>query len=217
MEGKTAIIIGATGLVGKALLGQLAKDDSYSKIIVFSRRDPKVVSNKIDLHLIDFSKPESWKDLVKGDVLFSALGTTLKQSGGKEAQYKVDYTFQFQFAQAAAKNNVGRYILVSSVGSDEKSTIFYTKMKGELDRDVQKLGFDRLHILRPGPLIGPREKPRAGEGFLKAFMGIVNGIGLFKKYKPISGEEVALAMRKLEANGNKSQIILEPKDIFALL
>jgi uncharacterized protein YbjT (DUF2867 family) len=217
MQGKTAIIIGATGLVGKALLAQLIEDDAYSKVKVFSRRDPGLRSNKIELHLIDFSKPETWREFVNGDVLFSALGTTMKQAGSKEAQYKVDYTYQYQFAEAAAKTGVSTFVLISSVGADEGSAFFYTKMKGELDRDVQKLGLDRVHILRPGPLTGPRENPRGGEGILKVSMGFLNALGLFKKYKSISGEEVAKAMRTIAEKGIKSQVILEPSDIFALL
>lgn len=213
--GKTALLIGATGLVGKALLMQLLDDPSYGRVHVFARRSIGLTHPKLNWHNIDFDQPDQWKPLLKGDVLFSALGTTLKQAGSKEAQYKVDYTYQMAFARAAAQNGVAQLVLVSSVGADAKSGVFYTRMKGELDRDLRALAFARITILRPGPLVGPRENPRAGEGLLKGTMAVFNAVGLFMKYKPISGDQVAESMRKVvEKQQAQAYSILEPKAIF---
>lgn len=217
MQEKTAIVIGATGLVGKALLKQLLEDKNYEKVIAFSRRDPGLESPKLKLHLINFAEKSEWEHLVKGDVLFSALGTTLKQAGSKEAQYLVDYTFQYDFAKAASDNGVPSLVLISSTGADARSRYFYMRTKGELDKEVQKLKFENVQILRPGPLTGEREQPRGGEGFLKFSMSILNGIGLFKKYKPISGEEVGKAMRKAASKTPRRTIIYEAIQVFELV
>ena len=217
MKGKTAIVIGATGLVGKELLKQLLEDAAYEKVVAFSRRDPGLKSPKLELHLIDFGKRDEWEKWVQGDVLFSALGTTMKQAGSKEAQYLVDYTFQHQFAEAASQNGVAQLVLISSVGADANSSIFYSRIKGELDRDVQKLAFDSVHVMRPGPLTGERENPRGGEAFLKLTMGILNSIGLFRKYKPISGTQVAEAMRIVASKSENGAFVHEPLQIFELL
>src|SRR5688572_25909562 len=129
----TAIIIGATGLVGNHLLQQLIRDERYNKIIIFGRRSVNLSDAKIEEHIIEFDNVESWRHLVKGDVLFSSLGTTIRQAGSTNAQYKIDFTYQYEFAKAAASNNVPSYVLVSSAGADAKSIVFYTRMKGELE------------------------------------------------------------------------------------
>lgn len=217
MKGKTALLIGATGLVGGELLKQLLEDPAYDTVHVFVRRSTGKQHPKLQEHVIDFGNQESWSGLVKGDVLFSALGTTRKKAGSEAAQYLVDYTYQYQFAQAAQTNGVHTYVLVSSVGADANSSFFYTKTKGQLDRDVQALGFKKVCILRPGPLVGPREQPRIGEAWAVGFMRVVNAVGLLKQYKPISGEEVATVMRKVAQMQGSVAKIYEPLEIFAQL
>lgn len=191
---KTALVIGATGLVGRALLDELLLNKSFDKVLVFGRRTVGVQHAKLEEHLINFDAPDSWKQLVKGDVLFSTLGTTLKQAGGKVAQYKIDYSYQYAFAQAAVDNGVPSYVLVSSPGASADAKIFYTRMKGELERDVRKLSFLSTTFIQPGLLYGNRTPKRVGEdmayGLLKAF----NSIGLFRGYRPIHGQMVAKAM-----------------------
>ena len=124
---KTALVIGATGMVGTQLVQLLLKENRFQKVIVFTRRTLQIVNPRLEEHLVDFEKPESWQQLVKGDVFFSTLGTTLKQAGGKDGQYKVDYTYQYRFAQAAAMNKVPVYVLVSSASANPDSKIFYTR------------------------------------------------------------------------------------------
>lgn len=181
-------------MVGTQLMHLLLADNRFSKVIVFGRRSIGIKNTRLEEHLIDFDKPDSWQHLVRGDVFFSTLGTTLKQAGGQHAQYKIDYTYQYQFAQAAAQNGVPVYVLVSSSGANPESRIFYSRMKGELERDVQKLPFSSINLIQPGLLVGPRQEERTGEkvGFhlLKAF----NAVGIFKNYRPIHGKIVAQAM-----------------------
>jgi uncharacterized protein YbjT (DUF2867 family) len=213
---KAAIVIGATGLVGKQLVKQLLDDQQFEKVVVFVRRSTGIPNNKLEEHLIDFDKPEEWKYLVKGDVLFSALGTTLKQAGSKEAQYKIDYNYQYNFAKAAAENKVPVYVLVSSAGADIASRIFYSRMKGELERDIKKLPFSAIHILQPSLLVGKREKERTGEKVGFVLLNALNKFGLFKKYKPISGGLVARAMINASLSVNSGIDIYTLDEVFAL-
>ena len=191
---KTAIIIGATGLVGSELVKLTLKDSRFEKVKVFSRKTTGMVSYKLEEHIINFDEPDKWKKLVTGDVLYSALGTTLKAAGSKEAQYKIDYTYQYTFAKIAAANNVREYVLVSAAGSTHTSKIFYSRMKGELERDIQKLPFETIHIIRPGMLGAGRKDERTGERIGISAMNLISHIPGLSSLKPIPGSEVAKAM-----------------------
>ncbi len=192
---KTALIIGATGLVGKNLVQLLLKDEQFAKVIVFVRKSMRVQHEKLSEHVINFDKPETWVQDVKGDVLFSTLGTTIKQAGSQANQYKIDHTYQYQFAQAAAQNQVPSYVLVSAASASPDSKIFYSKMKGELERDVKQLPFKSITIIQPGLLHGERQEERFGEKLAFGVLKAVNSIGLFRQYRPIEGATVASAMR----------------------
>ncbi|MGZ3921318.1 MAG: NAD(P)H-binding protein [Bacteroidia bacterium] len=194
METKTAIVIGATGLVGNELLNLLLNDTRFDRIVVFARRPTGYSNPRLKEHVIDFDKPKEWAHLVKGDVLFSALGTTIKQAGNKDNQYKIDYTYQYNFAEAASNNGVPVYVLVSSAGADVMSSVFYSRMKGELERDVQRLKFDSIYFIQPSLLAGERKKSRAGEKIGFVVLNVINKFGLLKKYKPVPGTTVAKAM-----------------------
>ncbi len=200
---KKAIVIGASGLVGTQLIQILLKNESYAEIISLVRRHTGVKDPKLTEIAIDFDHLEKWQDLIKGDVLFSTLGTTLSQAGSKDAQYHVDFTYQYNVAQLAAKNGVKNYVLVSSAGASAKSNSFYLCMKGKLEEAVQTLAFEAISIIRPGQLTGERVKKRLGEQIGLAIMRGFNQLGFLKKYKPIHAEEVAAAMI-VAANKNKS-------------
>ena len=144
--------------------------------------------------MVNFDTPDSWKKQATGDVLYSAMGTTLKAAGSKDAQYKVDYTYQYQVAKIAAANNVPEYVLVSAAGSNPASKIFYSRIKGELERDVKKLPFDTIHIVRPGMLGSGRKDTRPGEEIGIKAMKIISFIPGLSSLKPIEGTEVAQAM-----------------------
>ena len=139
MKKLNALVIGATGATGRELIKLLLNDNDVEKVIIFVRKVPELEHEKLKIHTISFNEIINHKDLIKGDVLFSALGTTKKDAGGKKEQYLVDYTFQYEFARIAAINGVENYSLVSSVGANSKSSFFYPKIKGELEQAVKKL------------------------------------------------------------------------------
>ncbi|MGC3978017.1 MAG: NAD(P)H-binding protein [Paludibacteraceae bacterium] len=212
---KTAIVIGSTGMVGVELIRQLIENKDYSNVISLVRRASGVKHSKLSEHIVDFDKPESWAEFVKGDVLFSTMGTTIRNAKTKENQFKVDYTYQYEVAKIAAENGVPTYVLVSSIGAKSSSANFYLKTKGRLEEDVKKLSFRAVIILCPGQLDGDRQEQRPMEKTALEIMYIVNKIGLFKKYRPILAEEVAKAMINV-AGINKSETY-ELNNIFNLI
>ena len=191
---KTAIVLGATGLVGSQLLRILLDDNRFRQVLIFVRRATGISHAKLKEHIINFDQPEEWKRLVKGDVLFSAFGTTIQKAGSKEAQYKIDYTYQYQVAKAAAENAVPTYVLISAAYSSPDSKVFYSRIKGELERDVATLPFKTIHILRPGMLNGNRKERRVGESAGIVVMNLLSKIPGLGKLKPIIDTEVARAM-----------------------
>lgn len=186
-----AIVIGATGLVGKSVTERLLGNNSIDSVQIFVRRPTGLIHNKLVETIIDFDKIDSWKSELKGDVLFSALGTTLKAAGSKEAQFKVDYEYQLQVAKAAAENGVKTYVLISSVNADPKSPFFYLKMKGQLEEKISLLSFQSIHILRPGPLKGHRETSRLNELISTKFLDLMPKVLVSAGMRPVAGDKVA--------------------------
>jgi uncharacterized protein YbjT (DUF2867 family) len=197
MSGLTALVIGATGATGTVLVNQLIKDNQYTSVVVFSRRPLLISHARLTSHIVDFDNPQAWAHLVKGDVLFSALATTLKQAGSQKEQYKIDYTYQYQTAATAAANGVAKYVLVSAMGANAKSWLFYPRIKGELDNAVAALPFKQIHIFRPGFLLRQPDKIRPMEKLGIAIIQFFNKFGLFKSQRPLPVEVLAQKMRSV--------------------
>jgi uncharacterized protein YbjT (DUF2867 family) len=211
----TANVIGATGLVGKQLIEQLLENGQFDKVRIFVRRDSGLKHPKLEQQIVEFGDEKTWDKLLSGDVLFSALGTTLKQAGSKEKQYEIDFTFNLNFAQKAKENGIENYVLVSSVGANAKSSIFYSRMKGELDEAVTRIGFKKLAIIRPASLTGDRKENRIAE---KISIPILNFLTKFmlKKYRPISDKTVAQAMINATLLELGDKTIWEAEEVFEL-
>jgi uncharacterized protein YbjT (DUF2867 family) len=192
---KKAIVIGATGLTGRHITKKLLASTQYSKVITFTRkslgyRHPKLVS-----HIVDFEAMPDWADLVRGDDLFAAMGTTLSQAGSKAAQYRVDYTYQAGVMEAAAKNGVARLFLVSSPNASTRSPFFYSRMKAELDAFAESLPFSTRVYFRPAIILGDRPDNRLGEklgGLISE--QLASWVPGMQKYKPIKGKTLAQAI-----------------------
>ena len=213
---KHATIVGATGATGKDLLKLLLKDNSFYKVDVFVRRHIDITNEKLTVHVIDFDNSEQWKHLVKGSVFFSCLGTTLKAAGSKAAQWKIDYDYQYQFAKAARENQVKNYVLVSSKGASAKSSVFYTKMKGQLEDAVIKLQFPLLSIFNP-PILIRHNSDRLGEKIGVNIIKVFNKIGLLLSLKPLSTRMLAQAMIGAAKNNKSNIAFFKSKEIWQLV
>ena len=187
------LILGATGATGSELLNLLLADNSVSSVEIFVRRKVNFNHTKLRVHIIDFDRAEEWESLVKGDVLFSCLGTTLKDAGSKEAQWRVDHDYQLLFAQIAKKNNVPKYILVSSDYANSKSPLFYSRMKGVLEDEIKALQFEYTRIFNP-PLLERRNTDRLNEKMALQILKGLNKFGLFHTFRPLPTHLLAKAL-----------------------
>ena len=209
-----AIVIGATGATGSMLVDTLLNNDNYVSVTIFVRKSTQIKHPKLIEHSIDFSDIEQYADLIVGDVLFSCLGTTLKDSGSKEAQWRVDFDIPSQFAAIAKRNGVRSLVLVSSFGANPKSNLFYARMKGELECAISKLGFEQYIIFRPGMLQRPNTM-RLGEKIGVAVLGILNCIGIAKKQRPLPTKILAEKLAKAPYILSNGMFSIELDKIFS--
>lgn len=193
---KTAILLGASGLIGSSLLDILLNSEEYSSVVIFVRKEIFRNHPKLTQNIIDFDKPDSYARLVKGDDLFCCLGTTIKQAKTREAFRKVDYDYPVKFAATAKENGVKQYLLVTSIGANAGSSVFYLKTKGECEDSVRQINIPSTSVFRPSSLLGERKVVRpmekVGEVVMKLFSFCL--IGKLKKYRPIQASRVAQAM-----------------------
>jgi hypothetical protein len=194
MKKLDALVIGATGATGQEIVSQLLENDSFNSVSIFVRKDPNITHSELKTYAIDFSKLEEYKELIKGDVLFSCLGTTLRDAGSKEKQYLVDYTYQYEFAKIASDNGVPIYSLISSTGANENSPFFYPKIKGKLEEAVKKLSFKTIQIFQPPTLIRQKNLIRLGEKIGIKIFGFLNSFGILKSQKPLPVSNLAKVM-----------------------
>lgn len=214
---QTAIVLGATGLVGREIVATLEADASVERVVVLARRQPdRPVAAKTVVRIVDLRDVASFAGDLAGDVLYSALGTTLKAAGSKDAQYEVDHTFQYEVAKAAKAAGVGTYGLVSSLGANAGSLFFYNRIKGELERDVAALGFARTRIVRPSLLAGDRGEARTGEKVALAAFKVLEHVPGLTRSRPIHVRTVARALVALCGTETPGVRIVESKDLFAL-
>ena len=196
---KTAVIAGATGLVGKQLMFKLLESTSYEKVIILVRTFIHIKHPKLIQVIVNFESLSAYKDQLKGDDFFCCLGTTMKRAGSKEAFYKVDYSYCLEFARLASENNAQKFLLISAIGADASSSIYYSKVKGELENAIRGLTISAIHIFHPSVLVGNRLEFRFGEiiGIAMAKTLSPLMLGSLSKYKPIEVTELADSMLKI--------------------
>lgn len=193
-----AIITGATGLIGNDLLHLLLDHPAYTKVTTIVRKEIPLQHPKLVQLVADFNRLENHQEDIKGDVVFCALGTTKSKTPDQEQYRKIDYQYPLDIAFIAQQNGISQYHLVSALGANEKSAIFYSKLKGELERDLKSIPFKSVHIYRPSLLDGSRKEYRSAEHFMIGLMRFLNPllIGGLKKYRSIKIEKVSSAMLK---------------------
>lgn len=192
----TALIFGATGLVGNLCLEMLVASNLYSKIIVLSRKQITPPLLNVENIVTDFENLETIKDSIKADDIFCAMGTTIAKAGSQEKFTKIDYEIPLQIAQIAKQNGAKNFVLVSAIGADSKSKVFYNRTKGKLEEALEKLSFNSLIIFQPSILLGEREDFRFAEMIGKSlFKGLsFVFVGKLKPYKGIEAKTIAKAM-----------------------
>lgn len=207
---KTAIILGATGLTGNLLLEKLLKDSAFDKIKLFSRSSVENNNPKIEEHLIDMFQLENYSDEFKADVVFCCVGTTKAKTPNKETYKKIDYGIPVSAAKLAKENGIETFIVISALGADQNSSVFYNKTKGEMQRDVLNQNINNTYILQPSLIVGDRNESRLGENIAEGFMKVF-GFLVPKKYKMIKAETIAEAMIVLAKKGYSEKIITSEK------
>jgi uncharacterized protein YbjT (DUF2867 family) len=207
MLGKHVMVVGATGLVGGFCLSRLLEEDAVERVVVLSRRSLGLSHEKLDEHLIQFDRLTGYTDLFDVDSLFCCLGTTLKAAGSRGAFEKVDFGYVKQIAELAAARNVRQFLLISALGSDLHSPVFYSRIKGRAEEAVRQQGFHCVHILRPSMLLGTRVRPRFNEEMLKplAKLTLPMFVGPLQRLRPVQAEKVAGVMVEL-AKGDYSGV-----------
>jgi uncharacterized protein YbjT (DUF2867 family) len=210
-----AIIVGATGLIGSSLLEQLLDHPAYTRVIAVVRTEIARQHPKLEQLVVDFERLENHQDHIKGDVVFCALGTTKSKTPDPELYRKIDYQYPLDIAFIAQQNGASQYHLVSALGANPNSAIFYTKLKGEVERDLKTIPFKAIHIYRPSLLDGERKEHRFAEGTMIGLMRFLNPllIGGLKKYRSIKIETVASAMLKQSLNASAGIFIYDSDEI----
>lgn len=206
---KYASIIGGTGATGKALTQQLAASPLFAGATSLVRRKDPEAPSAIQQIEIDFENLPAYQNSIVGEVAFSCLGTTLKAAGSKEAQWKIDYTYQLEFAKLARAQGIDTFVLVSARMANPKSFNFYSQMKGKLEEAITALNFPKLVILRPNLLVRPHTD-RRGELFAQKALSLLNRIGLLKSYRPLRVERLAEVMIQAATTAHSGVTIVEP-------
>lgn len=186
-----AVVIGGSGATGRYLVEELLASNQYREVVLFLRRVSFKEHPKLKQVVIDFNKINELE--MNADVAFSCLGTTLKAAGSKEAQWKIDYDYQFNFAQRAKENGVSNFVLVSAINANSKSKLFYAKLKGAIEEAVVDLDFKHTYIFQPSILIRPESK-RFGEKISAHISVFLGRIGLLNKYGATHVKMLAKAM-----------------------
>ncbi len=205
MEGstKSAIILGATGLTGGILLDELLEDERYESVKIFSRSASKKSHPKLKEFLGDLLSLSAFRSDFKADEVYCCIGTTKSKTPDKESYRSIDYGIPVAAAALCSENDIDRFLVVSALGADAKSTIFYNRIKGEMEEAVLKQGIAETYILQPSIIGGHRDERRIGEWIAKKLFSVFNMVlvGPLKKYRSIQASSIAKAMIWLANNG----------------
>jgi uncharacterized protein YbjT (DUF2867 family) len=209
------ILAGATGLIGKNLLSFLLRSPDYEKVHILVRQNISLQHEKLIVHLVDFENPEPTLSQLSAETFFCCIGTTMRQAGSTEAFRKVDYEYPLRLGQIVKRQGIKQFVLISSIGANKNSRIFYSRVKGEVEEALTDLKFGSTLIFRPSLLLGHRQEFRFAEEVSKIFMKIFIPffIGSIRRYRPVQATSVAAVMAYEAARGLKGISIYESDHI----
>ncbi len=221
MQPLTAIVLGATGLIGGQLVKQLLHDNSFEKVTILVRRPVELTHKKLEVQVVDFNNLTSFRaKLGWGDCIFCCIGTTQKQvKGDKTAYRKIDFDIPVNAAKMGKDAGFKKYLLVSSVGANASSRNFYLKLKGEVEKAMAEQHFESFHVFRPGVLLGKRKEFRLGELIGKGVMNALPFLltGSLKKYRGIDAADVAQAMVAASKLNVKGMVVHHYEDMMKMI
>jgi uncharacterized protein YbjT (DUF2867 family) len=211
---KTALILGATGLVGNELVNILIQQKVYEKIHIIVRRPMERNDPTCEVHVVDFDQLHKYPEFFQVTDVFCCLGTTIKKAKSKEAFRKVDYEYPVEAAKIACANGVEKFLIITAMGSNPKSRIFYNQVKGEVEETVSKLNIPSVHMFRPSLLLGKRDEFRFGEKIAEKASPFLNllMVGPLRSFKAIEARNVAAAMAAV-ADSGKSGVNIYPSHL----
>ncbi|MET4142462.1 uncharacterized protein YbjT (DUF2867 family) [Pedobacter sp. UYP1] len=212
-ENMKAILVGASGSIGRSLLQDLLDDVHYTEVLVLVRKRLTIQHLKLNQLVIDFNRLNDYAAEIKGNAVFCCLGTTKSQTPDQQQYRQIDYQYPLDIARIAYTNGAASYHLVSAMGANENSSFFYNRTKGEVERDLKVVPFKSIHIYRPSLLDGERTQKRFGESIMNRLMHLINPllVGKWKKYRSIKVSAVAKVMAAQSLNEQKG-IFTHPSD-----
>ena len=212
---RTALLVGATGLVGRHTLTLLASNAQWDRVVTLTRRPTEPASSSHVAHVIDFDALGDDPERFACDDLFCALGTTMKQAGSRDAFRRVDFEYVVQTALRAKAQGAQQMLMVSAYGASSGSRVFYNRVKGEAEEAIQAIGFEGVHILRPSLLTGDRRESRAGEQIGERVLNVLSPllIGPLRALRPTPAEAVARTLVRVAAGERSGVHVYDPNQI----
>ena len=205
---RTAVLAGATGLVGSHILQRLLADSAWTRVVTIGRRLIPQRHDKLEQRIVDF---DSLTDLPHVDDVFCCLGTTIKKAASQEAFRRVDHDYGIALAQAGLRAGATQFLLVSAIGADPAARVFYSRVKGETEADVRKLRYPATQIFRPSLLLGERAEFRLGERIAMKTAPLLSWLllGRLRRYRPIHADVVARAMTRIALEAPRGPNVFE--------
>lgn len=206
---KSAIILGATGLTGNFVLEELLKNEEYSKLLVFSRIELGIKHDKLEVIICDLLKIEEQQEKFQANEVYVCIGSTTNKTPNKKLYRDIDFGIPVAAAKLCKANNIKCISIISSLGANARSTVFYPKTKGEMENEVMAFGIEKTYLLRPSMIIGARQENRLGESLGKILLSIISPfmLGKLTRYKGIEAKTIANAMIWLSNNDHSNGTI----------
>jgi uncharacterized protein YbjT (DUF2867 family) len=216
--GRTALVLGATGLVGGLCVELLLEDPAWSRVAVVARRPSGRRHLRLAEVVADFERLDEHADAFAVDAVFCCLGTTIRKAGSREAFLRVDHDYPVAAARLASGRGARRFLLVTALGANAGSRVFYNRVKGEVERDVAALPFEGVALLRPSLILGPRAERRTAEALAQRLAPLAAPLlaGPLRKYRAVDAAAVARAMVRLARDGFRGTRVVESDEIAAI-